>query len=93
MAYRVKCVTIDDSSEYDDCRCISTIGIPREGGGTNTYTPLEIYNRIEDDDDEFYVEHQGSRTDVEAVDGNGTKYVRSESNDTSEDNLLKQSSC
>ena len=93
MAYRVKCVNKDDSSDYDDCRCITTIGIPRKGGGTNEYTPAKIYDRIENDGDEFYVEYQGSKTDLVAVEGENGNYVRTEPTDTTDDNLLKQPSC
>lgn len=67
------------------------IGIPSKGGGVNTYTPEQIHDRIEEDDEEFFVEHNDSRTYLEAV--NDGKYVRTESNDTTEDNLLKQPSC
>lgn len=93
MAYPVECVNTDDASVYDDCRCITTIGIPSKGGGTNTYTPERIYERIVDEDDEFYVEYQGDRTDVIPVEGEDSNYVRTEPNDTSNDNLLKQPSC
>lgn len=92
MAYRVKCVNTDD--DPDDCRDITTIGIPRKGGGTNTYTPERIHDRIEDNGDEFYVKHNGNKTDVDPVtESDGTKYVRTEANDTKDDNLLKQDSC
>lgn len=93
MAYKVKCVTIDETSDYDDCRCIEIIGIPREGGGTNEYSPSRIHDRIKNEGDEFFVEHEGERTYLDAVEREGTKYVRTEPNDTSEDNLLKQNPC
>lgn len=93
MAYPVECVSTDDSSSYDDCRCITTIGIPSKGGGVNTYTPERIHDRIKDEGDRFFVEHTGSRTYLEPVERQGTKYVRTEANDTSEDNLLKQPDC
>jgi hypothetical protein len=89
----IGCVTIDQSSDYDDCRCIEVIGIPTKQGGTNTYTPAEIYDRIEDEGDRFYVEEDGSKTYLEAVKRGSTKYVRTESNDTKDDNLLNQPSC
>lgn len=91
--YPVECVTVDSSSEYDDCRCITTIGIPSKGGGTNTYTPARIHDRIEDEGDSFYIEHGGSETDLETAERGGTKYVRTESNDTEDDNLLEQPPC
>ncbi|WP_171908233.1 DUF3892 domain-containing protein [Natrialba sp. SSL1] len=91
--YPVECVNVDDSSSYSDCRCITTIGIPNTDGGTNTYTPARIHDRIEDEGDEFYIKHDGSRTYLEAVERVGTKYVRAEPNDTEDDNLLEQPSC
>lgn len=93
MAYPVECVSTDDSSSYDDCRCITTIGIPSKGGGVNTYSPERIHDRIEDEGDQFFVEHNGSKTFLEAVKRQGEKYVRTEANDTSQDNLLKQPDC
>lgn len=93
MAYRVECVTIDESSDYDDCRCIESIGIPTESGGTNTYSPAQIHDRIEQDGDTFFVEENGEWTFLDAVEREGTKYVRTEPNDTEDDNLLQQPSC
>lgn len=93
MAYRVQCVTTDGSSAYNDCRSITTIGIPSKSGGVNTYSPEQIHDRIEDDGDVFFVEHEGMSTHLEAVNDGDTRYVRTESNDTTEDNLLQQPSC
>lgn len=93
MAYSVECVNTDDSSHYDDCRCIETIGIPSKSGGVNKYTPERIHERIKEEDDSFFVEHQGSRTYLEPASHGSTRYVRTEPNDTKADNLLKQPSC
>lgn len=93
MAYPVECVSIDDSSDYDDCRCIEQIGIPSQGGGTNHYTPARIHDRIEDEGDSFYVEEGGEKAFLKAVKRGTTKYVRTEANDTEDDNLLQQPSC
>ncbi|WP_079255061.1 DUF3892 domain-containing protein [Halococcus hamelinensis] len=92
MAYQLKCVNTE-GSDPDDCTEITTIGIPAQGGGTNTYTPERIHDRIKNGE-VFYVKHNGSRTDVDAVtESDGTKYVRTAANDTKDDNLLKQDSC
>lgn len=85
------CVDIDDGSEYDDCRCIETIGYQY----TDTVwesTPEEVHEKIKDGKT-FYVKHEGEKTELEAAEREGTKYVRSEPNDTKDDNLLKQDSC
>lgn len=93
MAYKVKCIIKNDESDYNDCRCIKQIGIPAKGGGTNKYTPKQIHDRIKEEGDEFFVEHEGEKTYLRAVEREGTKYVRTEPNDTPEDNLLKQPEC
>lgn len=93
MAYRVECVTTDDSSDYDDCRCITEIGIPSKSGGVNTYSPARIHDRIVEDNEEFFVKHGGEKTYLDPAEREGTKYVRTEPNDTPDDNLLKQDDC
>lgn len=91
MALPVKCVTVGQNPT--DCKDIKTIGFPAEGGGTATRTPAQVYDMIEEKGYSVYVEHSGTKTDVQAVKDGTTKYVRSEPNDTKDDNLLKQSSC
>jgi hypothetical protein len=91
--YEVKCVNIDQSSDYDDCRCIKSIGFPTESGGIGTWTPEEVYEWVENDGHKVVVKHNGSRTEVHGATHGSTKYVRTEPNDTKEDNLLKQQSC
>lgn len=92
--YKVKCVNIDQGSQYDDCRCIETIGFPAEEGGTATRTPATVYDWVEKDGHTVVVVHNGSETEVHGVkDDDGTKYVRTAPNDTKNDNLLQQPSC
>lgn len=91
--YQVSCVTIDENSEYDDCRCIEQIGFPAEEGGTATRTPAQVYDMIEEDGHTVVVEHGGTETTVIGATHGSTKYVRTEPNDTEDDNLLKQPSC
>lgn len=91
--YEVICVTVDEDSEYDDCRCIDWIGFPAEGGGTATRTSAQVHDMIEEDGDTVVVEHQGTETTVIAVTRGSTKYVRTEPTDTEDDNLLKQPIC
>ncbi|MGB9955786.1 DUF3892 domain-containing protein [Haloferax prahovense] len=91
MALIVRCVDVDDHPQ--DCRDIEAIGFDADTGGIATRTPEEVYNLIENDGYEVVVEHEGAQTDVNAVKRGTTKYVRSEPNDTKDDNLLKQDSC
>lgn len=93
MEYQVECVTTDDSSAYNDCRCIDSIGIHSIIGGIDEYSPEEIHDRIEEEEDSFYVEYRGSKTYLETASHGSTRYVRTEQNDTTADNLLKQPSC
>lgn len=91
MALEVTCVTTDRGSDYDDCRCIETIGY-EVLGSTTQKTPAEMHDKINSGTD-FYVKENGSKAYLEAAERNGTKYVRTESNDTRRDNLLQQPSC
>lgn len=91
MALPVKCVTAGPNPS--DCKDIDYIGFPAENGGIATRTPAQVYDMIEDGGYSVYVEHNGTKTDVQAVKDGATKYVRSELNDTKDDNLLKQQSC
>lgn len=92
MAYEIKCVDIDEDSYCDDCRSIKHLGIERDGGGTNKYTPAQIHDKI-NNGEEFYIFNNNQKTNLIAVERERTKYVRTEMNDTKNDNLLKQSSC
>ena len=93
VAYPVKCVNIDQTSQYNDCRCIESIGFPAEGGGTATRTPEQVYDMVENEGDKVVVEYEGEETEVHGATHGNTKYVRTEPNDTKEDNLLQQPSC
>ncbi|WP_080509711.1 DUF3892 domain-containing protein [Haloarcula japonica] len=91
MALIVRCVNVDTNPQ--DCRDIETIGFDAEEGRIATRTPAQVYDLIEKEGYNVVVEHNGERTDVNAVKRGTTKYVRSEPNDTKNDNLLKQDSC
>ena len=90
----IVCVDVDTSSDYyndGDCRCIDNIGY--ENIFRKEVTPAEMHDMIQDDGDEFYVWHNGEKTEVEAENRGNTKYVRTEPNSTKDDNLLHQDSC
>lgn len=91
--YIVKCVNIDQGSQYDDCRCIESIGFPAESGGIATRTPSQVYDLVENDGHTVVVEYNGTETEVHGAKHGTTKYVKTEPNDTKADNLLKQDSC
>lgn len=91
--YEVSCVTIDQGSQYNDCRCIDHIGFPAENGGTATRTPAQVYDMIEKNGDTVVINHLGTETKVVGATRGRTKYVRTEPTDTKNDNLLQQPSC
>lgn len=91
MPLTVRCVDVDSNPE--DCRDIERIGFDAKEGGIATRTPAQVYDLIEKEGYDVVVEYLGSQTDVNAVKRGTTKYVRSEPNDTENDNLLKQDSC
>lgn len=87
--YEVVCVDTDDSSQYDDCRCITRIGLDDGGWSTEYVTPGEAYDLVERRNKTIVVDG----TTVEGNIRNGTKYVRSQPNDSKDDNLLQQDGC
>lgn len=91
--YEVECITIDNGSQYDDCRCIQTIGFPSQSGGIASRTPAQVYDMVEKDGDTVVVSQNGKETEVHGALNGATKYVKTKPNDTKEDNLLKQDSC
>jgi len=92
MSYRIKCVEINNACEFKDCRKIKLIGVLAQGGGVNKYPPARIYERI-NDGEEFFILNGPKKTFLIKAEREGTKYVRTEPNDTEDDNLLKQSAC
>jgi uncharacterized membrane protein len=93
MAREVICATTDPTGP-NDCRCITEIGyVYKYIDSTGSKTPEEVHNDIKHNDKDYYVEYRGSETDLIAAEKNGTKYVRTERNDTENDNLLKLNDC
>lgn len=83
----VECIVKGDSDKYADCRCVTRIETNEE-----TYTRLEAHNAVKDG---ALIWVEGPETRVKLIDAEreGTKYVRTEPNDTTDDNLLKQPHC
>lgn len=91
MAREVVCATKDPNGP-NDCRCITEIGY-QITSTTRTKSPEEVHQDIDSEGKSYYVEHDGSRTELLAAERNGTKYVRTKPNDDKDDNLLKIGSC
>lgn len=92
MSYQVKCIELEEKSEYSDCRKIKLIGISAKHNTINKYTPARMYERIKNGKT-FFVLFKEKKTYLEKAERDGTKYVRTESNDTNKDNLLKLDFC
>lgn len=91
--YEVKYVDIDYGSQFDDCRCIERIGFPAQEGSRVTRTPSQVYDMVENEGHTVVVVYRGTQTEVVGATHGTTRYVRTEPNDTEEDDLLKQPSC
>lgn len=92
MAREVICTTKDPDGP-NDCRCIDELGVKLTTiGSTITRTPEQPHIDLKDGKD-YYIEYGGSETDLIPAEREGTKYVRTEPNDTSDDNLLQIQDC
>ena len=87
MAEKVTC-TVKGDTKYSDCRCITQIRT-----NVRTYTRLEAHRRVTNEPGSIYVEGGGARADVVPAEREGMKYVRTRSDDTTADNLLKAPVC
>jgi hypothetical protein len=92
-SYEVACVSMDYDADVDDCRCIEEIGFATQSGMITTRTPAEVHEMIAEDDRVLVVSYKGDRFQLEAVERDGQRYVRTAETDTAEDTLLKQPSC
>jgi len=92
-SYEVACVSMDYDAEHDDCRCIQEIGFTTRSGSITTRTPAEVHEMIAEDGMVLVVTYKGDRFQLEAVERDGERYVRSADEDTSDDTLLKKPSC
>jgi hypothetical protein len=84
---------MDYDAEHDDCRCIEEIGFNTKGGAITTRTPAEVHDMIVEDGHEIVVTYKGDQWRLDAVERDGTKYVRAAETDTSDDTLMKKPSC
>lgn len=93
MAREVLCATVDRESPYDDYRSITEIGYD-VGDLRFTKTPERMYEKVEEKNQDFYVENGNDRAYLEGVEeDDGTKYVRTEADSTTENNLLSLEGC
>ena len=93
MAQEIYCRSIDQSSTYNDCRCIDYVRF-MANGASHKASPQLVYEHIVEEGREFYVKHDSKKTEVVPVESdNGENYIRTAPNDTEDDNLLNIDSC
>ncbi|MBW2293695.1 MAG: DUF3892 domain-containing protein [Deltaproteobacteria bacterium] len=88
MAEKVECIVKGDADQHSDCRCITSIRTDAQ-----TYTRLEAHDRVKQSPGSIFVAQGGSKADLVAAEREGLKYVRTEPNDTTADNLLNAPTC
>ncbi|MBI3852103.1 MAG: DUF3892 domain-containing protein [Verrucomicrobia bacterium] len=89
MAEKVTCIVKGEAHLHSDCRCITEI----KTDGWRRYTRLDAYNKVKESPGSIVVEGGGRTIDVIPAEREGTKYVRTRSDDTTADNLLSVQEC
>lgn len=89
MAEKVTCIVRGESYRYSDCRCITEIQVD----GWKRYTRLEAHEKVKSSPGSIVVEGGGRTAALVAAERDGTKYVRTRPDDTTEDNLLAVREC
>jgi len=92
--YIVTCVSKTDT-RFSDCRCITHVGVQEYQGATRAFlTREQAYQIVAQGRDKLFVQRGGNDyVPVEAVVREGTRYVRTDPDDTTTDNLLAQPQC
>lgn len=96
MAISIKCINKDNGNHENPNVAITHLGWVNEADGTSgKNTRIEIYNWIKVDKGEAYVKNVYGNTVkvITAETASGTKYVKTESDNTTTDNLLKLPEC
>lgn len=97
MSVRITCINKDGGNHENPYVAISHLGWVNEQTRENgKSTRLEMYDFIKNKNGVAYVVDQrdGSKAYLETrTSASGTKYVRTESNDTGRDNLLELPEC
>lgn len=95
MAIRITCIRKSGGYHENPYVAISHLGWAEDGTGlTGEWTREKMYEWVVNQQGEAYVQSNYSRARVlGAVSPQGTKYVKTEPNNTAADNLLKLSEC
>lgn len=91
--YIVTCVEKADT-RFSDCRCVTRIGLVSENGGwTGSVSREDAYNIVSQGQDRLWVPRGRDYVEVVAAHRDATRYVRTEPDDTTADNLLQRPNC
>lgn len=95
MAIRITCIRKSGGYHENPYVAISHLAWTEDGTGSRgEWTRERMYDWVERERGEAYVQSGSSRTRVfGAVSASGTRYVKTEPNNTERDNLLKLPEC
>lgn len=86
-SWEVVCITRDEDSEYDDCRCIDELGYV-VAANRRFIDARTASLRIESGNKQFHVEVDGETAPLEAAGEYPLHYVRTRETDTPDDPLF-----
>lgn len=92
-SYRVKCITIDPDSSFDDCRAIAELGFEGMSKDVVTKSPETVHSIIDKPRTDVYIVVDGSKVVLKQVEHEDGKYVRTADEDTEDDPLLNLPAC
>jgi hypothetical protein len=94
MAIKIKCIKKENGNHENPCEAISSLGwiddLTQKSGSS---CRIQMYEFVKEGG-YAYVEKNNSRVKlITAISSKGNKYVKTNPNDTEDDNLLKLSKC
>lgn len=96
MAIKITCINKDNGNHENPNVAITDLGWVKDGDGTSgKSTRLEMYNWIKNDKGEAYVKDgQGNKAKLIIAETiSGTKYVKTEADTSTKNNLLSLPEC
>jgi hypothetical protein len=96
MAIRITCINKDNGYHENPNLAITHLGwINEQTRNTGKHTRLEIYNWIKDENGDAYVTdaYGNSAKVITAETYNGTKYLKTEADSSTKNNLLSLPEC
>ena len=94
MAIRITCINKAAGNHENPYVAISNLGWTNEGTGkSGTSTRVEMHDWVKDGGEAYVVSGQARARLVARTSANGTKYVKTEADNTTSDNLLKLPEC